>query len=236
MPHPGTEIKDTPMTDQATTSPLEGYQLPEGVRGLGAAELSFLIARHDTPSMRRSAELLMLDPARAEQAALLAGASSLASRGWLRLREEGEPAQTLADAALIEYLTGNATRWTRLGFVGEGGQEADYVLFLQSDAVSGLFQPRELAAWFVKLGDPDLDGPQLVTGLIRERLDADPASGAFVQVLTLDSSTNLAVRRSGADYEALRDVAGKGTGDGGVLDAAGLAAAIAGLYAQEASA
>ena len=50
---------------------------------------------------------------------------------------------------------------------------------------------------------------------------------------TLEGSTNLAIRRSGTDFEALTDVAGPGTGSGGVVDAEGLQGAVSALYAEK---
>lgn len=71
-----------------------------------------------------------------------------------------------------------------------------------------------------------------MTGLVRERFAADADAGVFLEVQTLEGSTNLAVRRSGSDYEALTDVAGPGTGTGGVVDADGLLGAVSALYTE----
>ena len=89
------------MADPMKGTPLEGFELPAEVFGLGAAELAYLMSRHETPAGERSRRLLMLDPRSAEDAALLAGASSLVSRGWLRLQDDGR-AETLSNAALVE--------------------------------------------------------------------------------------------------------------------------------------
>ena len=79
------------MADPMKGTPLEGFELPDDVFGLGAAELAYLMSRHETPAGERSRRLLMLDPRSAEDAALLAGASSLASRGWLTLTTTALP-------------------------------------------------------------------------------------------------------------------------------------------------
>ncbi|HYQ32540.1 MAG TPA: hypothetical protein VEQ83_04955, partial [Lapillicoccus sp.] len=102
------------MADLMKGTPLEGFELPDDVFGLGAAELAYLMSRHETPAGQRSRRLLMLDPRSADDAALLAGASSLASRGWLTLGDDGA-ATTRSNAALVEYAVGAATRWTRVG-------------------------------------------------------------------------------------------------------------------------
>ena len=217
------------MADLMKGTPLEGFELPDDVFGLGAAELAYLMSRHETPAGERSRRLLMLDPRSADDAALLAGASSLASRGWLTLDDDGT-AETRSNAALVEYAVGAATRWTRVGLVGENVSQLDFAVLVESDIVVALMQPRQLASWFIRLGERTGDVGALVTGLVRERFDANPQSGVFLEVQTLEGSSNLAIRRSGSGFEALTDVAGPGTGSGGTVDAAGLQDAVSALY------
>ena len=217
------------MADLMKGTPLEGFELPDDVFGLGAAELAYLMSRHETPAGERSRRLLMLDPRSAEDAALLAGASSLASRGWLTLEDDGT-AETRSNAALVEYAVGAATRWTRVGLVGENVSQLDFAVLVESDTVVALMQPRQLASWFIRLGERTGDVGALVTGLVRERFDANPQSGVFLEVQTLEGASNLAIRRSGSGFEALTDVAGPGTGSGGTVDAAGLQDAVSALY------
>lgn len=219
------------MADLMKGTPLEGFELPDDVFGLGAAELAYLMSRHETPAGERSRRLLMLDPRSADDAALLAGASSLASRGWLTLEDDGT-AETRSNAALVEYAVGAATRWTRVGLVGENVSQLDFAVLVESDTVVALMQPRQLASWFIRLGERTGDVGALVTGLVRERFDADPQSGVFLEVQTLEGSSNLAIRRSGSGFEALTDVAGPGTGSGGTVDAAGLHDAVSALYSE----
>ena len=140
------------MADLMKGTPLEGFELPDDVFGLGAAELAYLMSRHETPAGERSRRLLMLDPRSAEDAALLAGASSLASRGWLTLEDDGV-AETRSNAALVEYAVGAATRWTRVGLVGENVSQLDFAVLVESDTVVALMQPRQLASWFIRLGE-----------------------------------------------------------------------------------
>lgn len=219
------------MADLMKGTPLEGFELPDDVFGLGAAELAYLMSRHETPAGERSRRLLMLDPRSADDAALLAGASSLASRGWLTLEDDGT-AETRSNAALVEYAVGAATRWTRVGLVGENVSQLDFAVLVESDTVVALMQPRQLASWFIRLGERTGDVGALVTGLVRERFDANPQSGVFLEVQTLEGSSNLAIRRSGSGFEALTDVAGPGTGSGGTVDAAGLQDAVSALYTE----
>jgi hypothetical protein len=223
------------MADLMKGTPLEGFELPDDVFGLGAAELAYLMSRHETPAGERSRRLLMLDPRSAEDAALLAGASSLASRGWLTLTDDGA-AETRSNAALVEYAVGAATRWTRVGLVGENVSQLDFAVLVESDTVVALMQPRQLASWFIRLGERSGDVGALVTGLVRERFDANPQSGVFLEVQTLEGTSNLAIRRSGSGFEALTDVAGPGTGSGGVVGAAGLQDAVSALYSEVATA
>jgi len=217
------------MADLMKGTPLEGFELPDDVFGLGAAELAYLMSRHETPAGERSRRLLMLDPRSADDAALLAGASSLASRGWLTVTDDGA-AETRSSAALVEYAVGAAARWTRGGLVGENVSQLDFAVLGESDTVVALMQPRQLASWFIRLGERTGDVGALVTGLVRERFDANPQSGVFLEVQTLEGSSNLAIRRSGSGFEALTDVAGPGTGSGGTVDAAGLQDAVSALY------
>jgi hypothetical protein len=223
------------MADPMKGTPLEGFELPDEVFGLGAAELAYLMARHETPGGQRSRQLLMLDPRAADDAALLAGASSLASRGWLAVHEDGTH-ESRSNAALVEYAVGAATRWTRIGLVGENVSQADFAILLESDTVIALMQPRQLASWFIRLGQQDGGTGALVTGLVRERFAANPQAGVFLEVQTLEGSSNLAIRRDGDGFEALVDVAGPGTGTGGAVDANGLQGAVEQLYTEAVSA
>ncbi|WP_076259690.1 hypothetical protein [Intrasporangium flavum] len=220
------------MSDPMKGTPLAAFDLPDEVFGLGAGELAYLLSRHETPAGERSRRILMLDPRAADEGALLAGASGLAARGWFRLKDD-DSGETLSNAALVEYVTGATTRWTRIGLVGDDVSQLDFVVFLESDAVTALMQPRQLASWFIRLGEPDVDRAALVTALVRERFEANPSSGVFLEVQTLEGTSNLAIRRSGSGFEALRDVAGPGTGTGGVVDDAGLQEVVGGLYAEE---
>lgn len=219
------------MADPMKGTPLEAFELPDDVFGLGAAELAYLLSRHETPAGERSRRLLMLDPRAAEDAALLAGASSLASRGWFTVKDDNS-GETRSNAALVEYAVGAATRWTRIGLVGENVSQLDFAILVESDTVVALMQPRQLASWFIRLGERDGDTGALVTGLVRERFAANPEAGVFLEVQTLEGSSNLAIRRSGSGFEALADVAGPGTGTGGVVDANGLQGAVSALYTE----
>jgi hypothetical protein len=220
------------MSDPMKGTPLAAFDLPDEVFGLGAGEMAYLLSRHETPAGERSRRILMLDPRAADEGALLAGASGLAARGWFRLKDD-DTGETLSNAALVEYVTGATTRWTRIGLVGDDVSQLDFVVFLESDAVTALMQPRQLASWFIRLGEPDVDRAALVTALVRERFEANPATGVFLEVQTLEGTSNLAIRRSGSGFEALRDVAGPGTGTGGVVDDAGLQEAVGLLYTEE---
>jgi hypothetical protein len=219
------------MADPMKGTPLEAFELPDEVFGLGAAELAYLLSRHETPAGERSRRLLMLDPRAAEDAALLAGASSLASRGWFTVKDDNS-GETRSNAALVEYAVGAATRWTRIGLVGENVSQLDFAILVESDTVVALMQPRQLASWFIRLGERDGDTGALVTGLVRERFAANPEAGVFLEVQTLEGSSNLAIRRSGSGFEALADVTGPGTGTGGVVDANGLQGAVSALYTE----
>ena len=42
------------MADLMKGTPLEGFELPDDVFGLGAAELAYLMSRHETPAGERS--------------------------------------------------------------------------------------------------------------------------------------------------------------------------------------
>jgi hypothetical protein len=216
-------------------TPIAAIELPDDIVGIGASELAYLLSRHDSPASRTSGEFLLSDPRIAQEGALIGGASSLVSRGWLTLDAEGI-GQTRSYAALIEYVTGKAYRWSRIGFVGASGGDPEYVALLESDTVTGLMQPRQIASWFVRLGEPDVDRAELVTGMMKERFASDPGAGVILQVRTADGEQTLAVRRQGSGYEALRDVSGPGTGTGGTVDEAGLLDEVRRLYPQVAAA
>ena len=223
------------MADPMKGTPLEGFELPDDVFGLGAAELAYLMSRHETPGRRALAS-----PAHARPA-VRRGRRPARRRLQPRLSRLAHPhgrrrAETRSNAALVEYAVGAATRWTRIGLVGENVSQLDFAVLVESDTVIALMQPRQLASWFIRLGERGGDAGALVTGLVRERFDANPQSGVFLEVQTLEGSSNLAIRRSGSDFEALADVAGPGTGTGSVVDAAGLQDAVSALYTEAVSA
>jgi hypothetical protein len=224
-----TDAPDGRLKDPLRGTPIAAIALPDDIVAIGASELAYLLSRHDSPASRRSGEFVLTDPRMAQEGALVGGASSLASRGWLTLDDEGSP-QTRSYAALVEYVTGKAYRWSRIGFVGASGGDVEYVAFLESDILTALMQPRQLAAWSVRLGEPDVDRAQLVTGMIKERFASDAGAGVILQVRTAEGEQTLAVRRQGAGYEALRDVSGPGTGTGGTVDEAGLLDEVRRLY------
>ncbi|GAA2743861.1 hypothetical protein GCM10009868_19300 [Terrabacter aerolatus] len=225
------ETRGDRVKDPLHGTPIEAIELPDDIVGIGASELAYLLSRHDSAASRTSGEFLLSDPRIAQEGALIGGASSLVSRGWLTLDENGDR-QTRSYAALIEYVTGKAYRWSRIGFVGADGDDVEYVALLESDTVTALMQPRQLASWFVRLGEPDVDRTALVTGMMKERFAADPAAAVILQVRTADGDRTLAVRPRGEGYEALRDVSGPGTGTGGTVDEAGLTAEVARLYGE----
>ncbi len=120
--------------------------------------------------------------------------------------------------------------------MGENVSQLDFAVLVESDTVIALMQPRQLASWFIRLGERSGDAGALVTGLVRERFDANPQSGVFLEVQTLEGSSNLAIRRSGSGFEALTDVAGPGTGTGGSSTPTGLQDAVSALYSEAVSA
>ncbi|WP_323100803.1 hypothetical protein [Intrasporangium sp. YIM S08009] len=230
-----TDTRDGRADDPLRGTPIAAIELPDDIVGIGASELAYLLSRHDSAASRTSGDFLLSDPRIAQEGALIGGASSLVSRGWLTLDEDGNR-QTRSYAALIEYVTGKAYRWSRIGFVGADGGDVEYVALLESDTVTALMQPRQLASWFVRLGEPDVDRAALVTGMMKERFAVDAGAAVILQVRTADGDRTLAVRPQGDGYEALRDVSGPGTGTGGIVDEAGLLDEVARLYGEVAAA
>ena len=223
------------MADPMKGTPLEGFELPDDVFGLGAAELAYLMSRHETPagSARVACSCSTRGPPRTPRCSPGPPASRPAAGS--PSRTTARP-QTRSNAALVEYAVGAATRWTRIGLVGENVSQLDFAVLVESDTVVALMQPRQLASWFIRLGERSGNTGALVTGLVRERFAANPQSGVFLEVQTLEGSSNLAIRRSGSGFEALADVAGPDTGTGSVVDAAGLQDAVSALYAEAVSA
>ena len=144
------------MTDPLKGTPLEAFELPEGVVGFGAAELAYVLARHDGPAALKTREVLMLDPRQTSDGIRLAGASSLVARGWL-VEGDTDAGDTKSYAALLEYATGQSYRWSRIGLVDPTTKDVDFVVLLESDTVVALLQPRIYASWFVRFGEPDTD-------------------------------------------------------------------------------
>ena len=85
--------------------------------------------------------------------------------------------------------------------MGENVSQLDFAVLVESDTVVALMQPRQLASWFIRLGERNGDAGALVTGLVRERFDANPQSGVFLEVQTLEGT---ATSRSAAPVRASR--------------------------------
>src|SRR5688572_30556212 len=111
------------MLDPMKGTPPEAVELPDGIYGFGAAEMAFLLARHDTPASLMSRSVVLLDPAMAGEGVLLSGASSLVSRGLFVTSADG-PGDTRSVAALVEYALGQAVRWSQIGWVNAGKEAA----------------------------------------------------------------------------------------------------------------
>jgi hypothetical protein len=142
---------------------------------------------------------------------------------------------TKAYAGLLEYALGKADRWTRIGLVDSETHKVDYAVLVESDTVAVLLQPRIFASWFIKFSDASIDTGQLVADIVRDQLTRQPGVRVILQVQTLDTDRNLAVRAAeGGGFDVLANVSGPDTGEGGVVELTGLVEAIKALYPQAA--
>lgn len=184
--------------------------LPDGLVGLGLAEVFFLMSLHDTPTTALSREFLLLDPKFGRDDIVLCGASSLVARGMLTM--DGERLVARSSAALFEVITGQTVRWTRVGLIGPD-TEPRAAFFLQTPVVSGVVQPDAMATWWTRFGDADDDTGAILEALVRSRLELDPGAGAIIDTMGADQvHHNVLVRTEGGELMARAETEFGGVG------------------------
>lgn len=172
--------------DDTELAPVE---LPKGVTGFGSAEMAYLAARHDTPVMARTRQLLLPKvevPSDAESPAFAlvqAGASSLAARGLVKQVEGDDPLASKAEAAMLEYAMSQAESWTRV--VASDERWVDIAFFLAAPPIAAMAQPRALDMWFTGFNEGEPSAGQMAMTYIDAMQTQHPGASYQVKGWTL---------------------------------------------------
>lgn len=151
---------------------LAAIEPPDGVTGFGAAEVAYLLARHDTAEMGKSQALLRAGESdEMDEFARACGASSLLARGLAAVRDD--QIETLGAAALLEYAALRTDQWTVLKRT-DGAH--DGVIVFHTPETLVVTQPRSFGTWFVSYSDDIRQPADLVVLLLDELAGLEAAS------------------------------------------------------------
>lgn len=168
---------------------LARIEMPPGVVGFGAAEIVYLLARHDVPQSRRAAELLaprvhdMWDAESESFPLVKAGGSSLVARGLVQV--DGAELRSKAEAGLLEYLFARAHRWTRIVMASD--EALDCGVILHGPDLTGMLQARQLGSWFSSFASAEADPVDLVVDFVATLARAHPEAAFIISTSTLDA-------------------------------------------------
>lgn len=199
------------ITDPLAGTPLALAPTPDGMVGLGIAEMAYIASRGTSDAATLSRDFLGLNPPD-DQVAFL-GASALTARGFLTGRGTDE-LEVRSSAALLQIALGTATRWTRIGVLAREADPA-VVYLVQTPELAALIEPAALASWWLSFTDDPTVTPRLITELLLGRLEANPEVACIVDSRDLTAIRhNLLVTRA-ADGELTVSVDVEPGGEGG---------------------
>lgn len=171
------------MTTLFAGTELAAGELPDAVTGFGAAEIAYLLSRHDDLVIRKSAALVQPPDEQMTEYVRACGASSLLARGLAAVKDE--QIETLSVAALFEYGALRAEQWTVVKRVD--GRVHDGVIIFHTPETLVVVQPRSVGTVFVSYSD-DVERPgEIVTTLVGELAAGDPAAEISVSTSRLDA-------------------------------------------------
>ena len=137
---------------------------PDDLASLGFTvdQLRFLLSLLPGAAADHSARVLQVDPVPPAQEALSAGGAELLARGDLELSEDGS-VQPSGEVAAVVYALTRARAWHTVTGATETG--VDSAVFVQSDGIGVLAQPRALGTWWFLLIEPSAPADEVVGDL-----------------------------------------------------------------------
>lgn len=202
------------MTDEPANEHVE-----ETPMGLGIAELAYLLSRFDSPSARKSVEMLHVNEDYLSPLVTAVGASSLLARGLLHVNgDEVEPTEGLS---LVNYIFAASTRWIEIGFVGEAN--VDGGLLLQSPEASMFLHPLALGAWQVLVKARGTSDIKTLRNLVDSHFETYPNGAVHFGSTTFETVQALSVRRQNDHWQVgIGAGGGRRDTDGPEIDSEGL--------------
>lgn len=161
------------MTETAT----EATAIPDAI-GFGFAEIATLASLRGGEAAALSAEALRVGDYLGDTDMVSAGASSLVARGLAEAESDGLLSVAGPTAAVAAVLSSASRRMEISLLTAEGG---DSVIFMESEDIHLLFQPRAYFTWWAMAQRPDVTAAEANLMVIKEHLGSHPQGGATLR-------------------------------------------------------
>ena len=161
------------MTETAT----EATAIPDAI-GFGFAEIATLASLRGGEAAALSAEALRVGDYLGDTDMVSAGASSLVARGLAEAESDGLLSVAGPTAAVAAVLSSASRRMEISLLTADGG---DSVIFMESEDIHLLFQPRAYFTWWAMAQRPDVTAAEANLMVIKEHLSSHPQGGATLR-------------------------------------------------------
>lgn len=151
--------------------------MPDAI-GFGFAEITTLASLKDGAGAALSADALRVRSYLDDTEMVSAGASSLVARGLALAESDGLLSVAGPTAAVATVLSDAHRRMEISLLTAEGG---DSVIFMESDDLHLLFQPRAYFTWWVMAQRPDVTAAEANFMVIKQHLTTNPLGGATIR-------------------------------------------------------
>lgn len=151
--------------------------MPDAI-GFGFAEITTLASLKDGAGAALSAEALRVRSYLDDTEMVSAGASSLVARGLALAENDGLLSVSGPTAAVATVLSDAHRRMEISLLTAEGG---DSVIFMESDDLHLLFQPRAYFTWWAMAQRPDVTAAEANFMVIKQHLTTNPLGGATIR-------------------------------------------------------
>lgn len=176
-----------------TETTTEAATIPDAI-GYGFAEMVTLASLRGGDAAVLSAEALRVDGYLNNTDMVSAGASSLVARGLAKAENDGLLSVSGPTAAVAALLS-SASRRTEITLLTAEG--ADSVVFMESDDIHLLFQPRAYFTWWAMAQRPDVTAAEANLMVIKQHLNSNPEGGATLRRREDPTGQTLYVKHGG---------------------------------------